>query len=341
MIWTCGPASTGSTQSPQPAQSAAAPAAATLEPCSVIAKGDVEQVVGKPVGEGKLNAINKSICEFNIDEMGSAISFMLTPRSLEDTSGQVARRDEQAEDPRRTAGRNGRRCVPRGVLRNAAGRRIQGTETRGRHGGSSRHGAHPGTGHRRSGAAQGSGAAVESRRRSGDLLNRIARGSRLERWGQWTEPVPSLPRHPAYYSSASPDSFSARHPPSSEIVCVYPISRKLSATSAERNPPPQYRISLVSLSGTLVSMSRSMMPLPRCTAPATFPAAHSLSSRVSTRTCASPPSRIFRYPARSISWTRVLASFTSFRNSGLCAIGPHSTRRILAPTPASFASIFA
>jgi hypothetical protein len=61
------------------------PAAATLEPCSVIAKGDVEQVVGKPVGEGKLNAINKSICEFNIDEMGSAISFMLTPRSLEDT----------------------------------------------------------------------------------------------------------------------------------------------------------------------------------------------------------------------------------------------------------------
>ena len=51
----------------------------------MIAKGDVEQVVGKPVGEGKLNAINKSICEFNIDEMGSAISFMLTPRSLEDT----------------------------------------------------------------------------------------------------------------------------------------------------------------------------------------------------------------------------------------------------------------
>ena len=40
--------------------------------------------------------------------------------------------------------------------------------------------------------------------------------------------------------------------------------------------------------GTFVSISRSMMPLLMCTAPATWPAAHSLSSRVSTRTCGSP-----------------------------------------------------
>src|ERR1035441_5238891 len=142
MIWTCGPASTGSTQSPQPAQSAAVPAAATLEPCSVIAKGDVEQVVGKPVGEGKLNAINKSICEFNIDEMGSAISFMLTPRSLEDTVDKLLaemRKRKIHAEPLAGMGDGAYRAVSYGMRQ--AGAYIQGTETRGRHAGSSRHGA--------------------------------------------------------------------------------------------------------------------------------------------------------------------------------------------------------
>jgi len=43
--------------------------------------------------------------------------------------------------------------------------------------------------------------------------------------------------------------------------------RRLSATSAERKPPPQYRMTLAFVSGTRCSISRSMMPLPRCTAP--------------------------------------------------------------------------
>jgi predicted nuclease of predicted toxin-antitoxin system len=50
----------------------------------------------------------------------------------------------------------------------------------------------------------------------------------------------SAPRvEAANYSSGSPDSFSARHPPSSEIAFVYPIFWRLSATNAERKPPPQ------------------------------------------------------------------------------------------------------
>src|SRR5215813_4074174 len=77
---------------------------------------------------------------------------------------------------------------------------------------------------------------------------------------------------------------------------------------------------VVSKSGILVSMSRSMMPLLRWTAPATCPAAHSLSSRVSTSTCACPDSRIFRYAGKSISFTWALASLTSLRNPGLCAM---------------------
>src|ERR1051326_116695 len=67
-------------------------------------------------------------------------------------------------------------------------------------------------------------------------------------------------------------------------------------------------------------MSRSMIPLLKWTAPRTCPAAHSLSSRVSTRTCGSPDSTIFLYPAISVCFTRDLASSTSLRNSGLCCI---------------------
>jgi hypothetical protein len=81
-----GPSSTSSTQRAQQAQPAVTPVAAALDPCSVITKADVEQIVGKTVAEGKLNSMNKAICEFNIGEMGSSISFMLVPRSPEDTA---------------------------------------------------------------------------------------------------------------------------------------------------------------------------------------------------------------------------------------------------------------
>ncbi len=72
----CGGSSGGSKPAAQPA---VAPSAVS-NPCSVITKSEVEQVIGKPVSEGRLNSMNSSICEFQIDEMGSGISFMLAYR---------------------------------------------------------------------------------------------------------------------------------------------------------------------------------------------------------------------------------------------------------------------
>src|SRR5579871_2471493 len=63
-------------------------------------------------------------------------------------------------------------------------------------------------------------------------------------------------------------------------------------------------------------MSRSMMPLPRCVAPAACPAAHSLSSRTSIRRC--PPRGSFWYSWMLICLTRDFASLTRARNPSLC-----------------------
>ena len=50
---------------------------------------------------------------------------------------------------------------------------------------------------------------------------------------------------------------------------------------ADRKPPPQYSTMSACLFGTIVSMSRSMMPRPRCTAPFAWSLANSWSSRTS------------------------------------------------------------
>src|SRR4051812_41909493 len=55
-------------------------------------------------------------------------------------------------------------------------------------------------------------------------------------------------------------------------------------------------------------------------APAACPAFHSLSSRTSTRTGLALSASIFLYPVMSVSFTRDLASLTSFKNPGLCAM---------------------
>src|SRR5208283_3398780 len=46
----------------------------------------------------------------------------------------------------------------------------------------------------------------------------------------------------------------SRMPPSIEATFVYPIRWRLSAASAERNPPPQYRTTGAFSSGTCCSM---------------------------------------------------------------------------------------
>jgi hypothetical protein len=82
----CGrTSSTSATQPSEPAQPAPAPEAAALDPCSAATKADVEQLLGKPVSEGKPNEINKSICDFKVGEMGAGVSFMLVPRGPTDS----------------------------------------------------------------------------------------------------------------------------------------------------------------------------------------------------------------------------------------------------------------
>src|SRR5580658_1824484 len=67
-------------------------------------------------------------------------------------------------------------------------------------------------------------------------------------------------------------------------------------------------------------MSRSITPLPMCTAPGRCPLAHSLSSRTSTRISFSPASMRLLTSGTFVSLTRCLASWTSFKNCGACAM---------------------
>ncbi len=91
----CGGSSGGSKPV---AQQAAAPSAVS-NPCSVITKAEVEQVIGKPVSEGKLNSMNSSICEFQIDEMGSGISFMLAYRRPGETVDKLVEEMKKRQIP--------------------------------------------------------------------------------------------------------------------------------------------------------------------------------------------------------------------------------------------------
>src|SRR6267154_1837992 len=123
---------------------------------------------------------------------------------------------------------------------------------------------------------------------------------------------------PQSLALGSPAPTQPLHPPSIDSTFVYPIFCKLSATSADRNPPPQYKIIFLAVSGTWVSISRSIIPLPMCTAPGKCPFAHSLSSLTSTKRNFSPLPMRCRTSATFVSLTRVFASLTSFRNCGEC-----------------------
>src|SRR5215813_164708 len=65
-------------------------------------------------------------------------------------------------------------------------------------------------------------------------------------------------------------------------------------------------------------MSRSMMPLPRCSAPAACAACHSLSSRTSINCTDLSAAKRDRVSSTVTSRMRLLASFTSFRKPSEC-----------------------
>src|SRR5439155_22253325 len=84
--------------------------------------------------------------------------------------------------------------------------------------------------------------------------------------------------------------------------------------------PPQQRISSVDLLGTAASMSRSMIPLPRCSAPAAWASFHSLSSRTSISFACGFAARRSRVSATFISLIRLFASLTILRKPAECFI---------------------
>ena len=97
---------------------------------------------------------------------------------------------------------------------------------------------------------------------------------------EWKDP-PEWAHPPCI--TACPARRQPRNPPSMEITFVYPIFCRLSAASADRYPPPQYKTISASRLGILCSISLSMTPLPMWMADGRCPSAHSPSSRTSTR----------------------------------------------------------
>lgn len=47
-------------------------------PCSLLTKAEVQEAVGTPVADGAVNSINRTVCDFKVDGLGSAVSIMLT-----------------------------------------------------------------------------------------------------------------------------------------------------------------------------------------------------------------------------------------------------------------------
>lgn len=57
----------------------------TSSPCSLLTKAEVQEAVGTPVSEGEVNKINRTVCDFKVDELGSAVSVLLTGKTPGDS----------------------------------------------------------------------------------------------------------------------------------------------------------------------------------------------------------------------------------------------------------------
>jgi hypothetical protein len=55
-------------------------------PCSLLTKAEVQEAVGTPVSEGAVNTINRTVCDFKVDALGSAVSLMLTGKIPSDSA---------------------------------------------------------------------------------------------------------------------------------------------------------------------------------------------------------------------------------------------------------------
>jgi hypothetical protein len=59
---------------------------ATPGPCSLLTKAEVQEAVGRPVSDGAVNTTNRTVCDFQVDALGSAVSVMLTSKRPADSA---------------------------------------------------------------------------------------------------------------------------------------------------------------------------------------------------------------------------------------------------------------
>ncbi len=78
-----------------------ASAAADAGPCSLVTAAEVQAATGVAVAEGKVNSINKQVCDYKASAAGSLINLMLTDKgpgdSAERTVAELAKRRLKAE----------------------------------------------------------------------------------------------------------------------------------------------------------------------------------------------------------------------------------------------------
>ena len=58
----------------------------TSGPCSLVTKAEVQEAVGTPVSEGAVNTINRSVCDFKVGDLGSAVGILLTSKRPGDSA---------------------------------------------------------------------------------------------------------------------------------------------------------------------------------------------------------------------------------------------------------------
>ncbi|HLK48594.1 MAG TPA: hypothetical protein VKT49_10695 [Bryobacteraceae bacterium] len=67
----------------------------------MLTKAEVQEAVSTPVSDGEVNKINRTVCDFKVDGLGSAVSLMLTGKipgdSAEKTVAELKKRNTAAQ----------------------------------------------------------------------------------------------------------------------------------------------------------------------------------------------------------------------------------------------------
>ena len=58
-------------------------------PCALLTKVEVQEAVGAPVADGVVNKTNRSVCDFKVGDMGSAVSILLIAKATDDSAGRT------------------------------------------------------------------------------------------------------------------------------------------------------------------------------------------------------------------------------------------------------------